>query len=125
MGFRLSRHETASWRPCLGPAVGSADLRRALTPSGRLVIVGGETDGRWLGGADRQVRAQMLSPLVSQTLGTFIASENSDDLTALRELIESGALAPAVDCSYPPRETAAAIRYVHDGRARGKVVIVV
>jgi NADPH:quinone reductase-like Zn-dependent oxidoreductase len=102
-----------------------ADLRRALTPSGRLVIVGGETDGRWLGGVDRQVRAQMLSPLVSQTLGTFIASENSDDLTALRELIESGALAPAVDCSYPLRETAAAIRYVHDGRARGKVVIVV
>lgn len=26
-------------------------LRRALTPGGRLVIVGGETDGRWLGGA--------------------------------------------------------------------------
>jgi NADPH:quinone reductase-like Zn-dependent oxidoreductase len=29
-------------------------LRRALTPDGRLVIVGGETDGRCLGGTDRQ-----------------------------------------------------------------------
>jgi NADPH:quinone reductase-like Zn-dependent oxidoreductase len=27
-----------------------SDLRRALTPSGRLIIVGGETNGRWLGG---------------------------------------------------------------------------
>jgi NADPH:quinone reductase-like Zn-dependent oxidoreductase len=32
-------------------------LRRALTSKGRLVIVGGETDGRWLGGFDRQLRA--------------------------------------------------------------------
>src|SRR5205807_10185188 len=37
-------------------------LRRALTPRGRLVIVGGETDGRWLGGFDRQIRALLLSP---------------------------------------------------------------
>jgi NADPH:quinone reductase-like Zn-dependent oxidoreductase len=55
-------------------------LRRALTPAGRLVIVGGETDGRWLGGTDRQLRASLLSPLVSQKLGTFVASENSKDL---------------------------------------------
>src|SRR5436309_2081459 len=64
-----------------------AHLRRALTPRGRLVIVGGETDGRWLGGTDRQIRAQLLSPLVSQKLGTFVASENAADLAALRELI--------------------------------------
>src|SRR5437763_1298788 len=36
-------------------------LRRALTPRGRLVIVGGETGGRWLGGTDRQLRAQALN----------------------------------------------------------------
>src|SRR6476646_10944433 len=33
-----------------------SQLRRALTTTGRLVIVGGETDGRWLGGFDRQIR---------------------------------------------------------------------
>ena len=100
-------------------------LRRALTPRGRLVIVGGETDGRWLGGTDRQVRALLLSPLVSQKLGTFVASENTEDLIALRELVEAGKLAPAIDRTYPLSEAAAAIRYVQDGHARGKVVIAV
>ena len=98
-------------------------LRRALTPRGRLVIVGGETPGRWLGGADRQLRAQLLSPLVRQKLGTFVASENAADLTALRELADSGKLTPAVDRTYPLAEAAAAIRYVVEGHARGKVVI--
>jgi NADPH:quinone reductase-like Zn-dependent oxidoreductase len=100
-------------------------LRRALTPRGRLVIVGGETDGRWLGGTDRQLRAQLLSLFVSQTLGTFITSENATDLAALRELIEAGRLTPAVDRAYPLSRTAEAIRYLHEGRARGKVVITI
>jgi len=98
-------------------------LRRALTPAGRLVIVGGETDGRWLGGSDRQVRAILLSTLVRQKLGTFVASENAEDLAALRELIEAGQVTPAIDRTYPLSETASAIRYVQDGQARGKVVI--
>jgi NADPH:quinone reductase-like Zn-dependent oxidoreductase len=100
-------------------------LRRALTPRGRLVIVGGEADGRWVGGNDRQIRAHLLSPLVSQKLGTFISSENAEDLTALRDLVESGKVAPVIDRTYPLSEAAAAIRHVIDGRARGKVVIAV
>jgi NADPH:quinone reductase-like Zn-dependent oxidoreductase len=100
-------------------------LRRALTPRGRLVIMGGETDGRWLGGVDRQIRALVLSPFVGQKLGTFISSENADDLIVLRELIESGKVAPVIDRTYPLSEVAAAIRYMLEGRARGKVVITV
>ena len=102
-----------------------AHLRRALTPRGRLVIVGGETDGRWLGGIDRQLRALLLSPFVGHKLGTFVASENAEDLLALRELIDSGQLAPAIDRSYPLSEVAAAIRYMLDGHARGKIVVTV
>jgi NADPH:quinone reductase-like Zn-dependent oxidoreductase len=102
-----------------------SQLRRALTRRGRLVIVGGETDGRWLGGVDRQVRAVLLSPFVSQKLGTFVASENARDLIALRELIDSGQLEPAIDRSYPLSEVAAAIRCLLDGRARGKLVVTV
>jgi NADPH:quinone reductase-like Zn-dependent oxidoreductase len=100
-----------------------SQFRRALTPAGRLVIIGGETDGRWLGGTDRQLRAQLLSPFVSQKLGTYIASENAADLIALRELIESGRIEPAVDRAYPLGEVAAAIRYLVEGHARGKIVI--
>jgi|tagenome__1003787_1003787.scaffolds.fasta_scaffold20936691_3 NADPH:quinone reductase-like Zn-dependent oxidoreductase len=98
-------------------------LRRALTPRGRLVIVGGETDGRWLGGVDRQLRAVVLSLFVGQKLGTFVASENAPDLTALRELIESGEVTPVIDRTYPLSEAAAAIRHLLDGRTRGKLVI--
>ena len=101
-------------------------LRRALTPRGRLVLVGGETGGRWLGGMDRLLRAHLLFPLVSQKLSTFIASENAADLKALRDVIESrGDFAPAIDRTYPLSQTPAAIRHVQEGRARGKVVITI
>jgi|tagenome__1003787_1003787.scaffolds.fasta_scaffold20729081_2 NADPH:quinone reductase-like Zn-dependent oxidoreductase len=98
-------------------------LRRALTPRGRLVIVGGETDGRLLGGSDRQIRATLLSVLVRQQLGTFVARENAADLLVLREMIEAGTVTPAVDRAYPLGETAAAIRHLLDGHTRGKLVV--
>ncbi|HVW41182.1 MAG TPA: NAD(P)-dependent alcohol dehydrogenase [Amycolatopsis sp.] len=100
-------------------------LRRALSPRGRLVIVGGETGGRLLGGSDRQVRATLLSPFVRQQLGTFVATENAADLMALRELIEGGKLVPAIDRTYPLTEVAAAIRHLLDGKVRGKLVVCV
>jgi NADPH:quinone reductase-like Zn-dependent oxidoreductase len=102
-----------------------SDLRRALTPKGRLVIVGSETGGRWLGGTDRQLRAQLLSPFIAQKLGTFVSSENAEDLAALRELIESGKVTPAVERTYPLGEVAAAVRHMLDGRTHGKLVITV
>jgi len=102
-----------------------SDLRRSLTPRGRLVIVGGETDGRWLGGADRLLRANLLSPMVRQKLGSLMTSENAADLAVLRELVQSGKLVPAIERTYSLSEVPAAIRYVQDGHARGKVVIAV
>jgi NADPH:quinone reductase-like Zn-dependent oxidoreductase len=100
-------------------------LRRALTPKGTLVIVGGETDGRWLGGTDRQVRALMLSPFVGQTLRTFVSRENRADLLVLEELIEAGEVTPVIDRTYPLSQVPEAIRYMRGGGARGKVVIAV
>jgi NADPH:quinone reductase-like Zn-dependent oxidoreductase len=98
-------------------------LRHALTPRGRQIIVGGETGGRFLGGSSRQVRAQLLSPFVSQKLRTFVASENAAGLIALRDLIESGAVTPAIEATYPLAETSAVIRHLLDGQARGKLVV--
>jgi NADPH:quinone reductase-like Zn-dependent oxidoreductase len=100
-------------------------LRRALTPRGTLVITGGETDGRWLGGTDRQIRALMLSPFVSQKLATFVSSENHEDMIILKELIESGKVTPVIDRTYPLSEVPEAIRYLEVGHAKGKVVITV
>jgi NADPH:quinone reductase-like Zn-dependent oxidoreductase len=87
--------------------------------------MGGETDGRWLAGSDRQLRAMALSPFIRQTLRTFIATQSSQDLLVLSELIESGKVTPAIDRTYPLAEVPAAIRHMQDGRARGKIVITV
>jgi NADPH:quinone reductase-like Zn-dependent oxidoreductase len=100
-----------------------ARLRRALTPKGTLVIVGGETDGRWLGGVDRQLRAQLLSLFVGQKLGTFIAVVEGDDLLVLKDLIEAGEIRPIVDRAFSLDEVPKAISYLIEGHARGKVVI--
>ena len=98
-------------------------LRRALTPRGTLVIVGGESDGRWIGGFDRSLRAVLLSAFVSQTLGMLTSSENSADLNVVRDLVESGKVTPAIERAYSLSEVPAAILHVSEGRVRGKVVI--
>lgn len=98
-------------------------LRRALTHSGTLVIVGGEEGGRWLGGTDRQIRALLLSPFLQQRLRTFVAKESAEDLAVLKELIESGKVTPVVDKTYPLSKAAEAIRDLDEGRARGKLVL--
>jgi NADPH:quinone reductase-like Zn-dependent oxidoreductase len=100
-------------------------LRRALTPTGTLVIVGGETGGRWLAGTDRQLRALAVSPFVGQKLGSFICREGYEDLLVLKQLVEAGKVVPAIDRAYPLSEVAKAIQYLEDGHARGKVVIVI
>jgi len=101
-------------------------LRRALTPRGTLVIVGGEGGGRWLGGFDRQIlRAPILSLLVRQRLRPLVSKERRDDLVVLKELIEAGKVTPVIDRTYPLSEVPEAIRYLEAGHARGKIVITV
>jgi 2-desacetyl-2-hydroxyethyl bacteriochlorophyllide A dehydrogenase len=100
------------------------EIRRALAPDGTLVIIGGETDGRWLGGFARNLRAMLRAPFVrGQRLRSLASKENAADLDALSALIEAGQVVPAVDRSYPLSETAAAIRRLTDGDAKGKIAI--
>jgi len=99
-------------------------LRRALTPRGTLVITG-ENKDRCSGGMGRNLRAFLMSPWVSQRLTAFIARQNRADLMVLKDLIESGAITPAIDRAYPLAQAPAAIRHLAEGRARGKVVITI
>ncbi|WP_426575044.1 NAD(P)-dependent alcohol dehydrogenase [Aquihabitans sp. McL0605] len=101
------------------------DLRRALDPRGTLVIVGGETGGRWLGGFDRSLRAVLISPFVGQTLGLLASTEEAASLDDLRGMIESGQVTPAIDRTFPMADVAGAVRHVEEGRPRGKVVITI
>ena len=100
-------------------------LRRALTPAGTLVIIGGEGGGRWLGGTDRQLRALLLSPFVSQTLRSLFATVTAEDLRFLRELIEAGKVVPIIDSTYPLSGVPDAIRHLELGHARGKIAIAI
>jgi NADPH:quinone reductase-like Zn-dependent oxidoreductase len=103
-----------------------SQLRRALTPTGTLVIVGGEGGGRWLGGFDRSLRAVALSRLVGQRLRMLSSKPGQADLQVLRELIEAGKLTPVIGRTYPLGEVPEAIRQMVEGRGgRGKIVITV
>jgi NADPH:quinone reductase-like Zn-dependent oxidoreductase len=99
-------------------------LRRALTPRGHLVIVGGEGGGRWFG-IGRQLRASVLSLFVGQKMGTLIAKSTGDDLLVLKELIEAGKVTPVIGATYPLSKVPEAIRHLEEGHAQGKVVITV
>jgi NADPH:quinone reductase-like Zn-dependent oxidoreductase len=98
-------------------------LRRALTPTGTLVIAGGE-GAKWTG-VGRQLRALMLSPVVRQRLTMYISKHRQRDLEELRQQIEAGRLTPMVGKTYPLPDVVQAIRHLEDGRAQGKIAITI
>jgi NADPH:quinone reductase-like Zn-dependent oxidoreductase len=67
----------------------------------------------------------MLSPFVRQKLRMLISTERQEDLQFLSELMEARKVTPVIDRTYPLAEIPNAIRYLHESRARGKVVITV
>jgi len=101
-------------------------LRRLLTPTGTLAIVGGDGGGTWTGGFFRQIlRAPLLSLVTRQRLRPVVSSEKPEDLRALAELIERGDVTPVVGRTYPLVDAAEAIRYLERGHATGKVVVTI
>jgi NADPH:quinone reductase-like Zn-dependent oxidoreductase len=99
-----------------------ADLRRALTPKGTLVLVGG-SGGRWFMGTGRTLRAVLVSPFVGQRLRSFFSKPQGADLVVLQELLEAGEVTPVIDRTFPLSETPEAIRYVGERSTQGKTVI--
>ena len=100
-------------------------LRRALTPRGTLVLVGGEGGGRWLGGMDRVLRAVALSPFGGQRVRPVSGAANAADLLILRDLVEAARVTPVVDRTYALGEVPDAMRALAAGKARGKLVVTI
>lgn len=98
-------------------------LRRALTPTGTLVIVGGEDGDRLTGGIGRQLRAALLSPFVTQRLAFFMSSESLESIEGLAEHLASGTVAAAVGQQYTLEEVPRAIEAMEAGALTGKAVI--
>ncbi len=99
--------------------------RRALTPEGRFVLIGGggPDEGHWVGPMIKPIQALLISPFVSQDMGMMLADLNHEDLGVLADLMQSGKVTPVIDRRYSLAEVPEAIRYLETGRARGKVII--
>ena len=95
------------------------DQKRALSPKGIYVMVGGSMA--------RMFQVLFLRPWISMTgskkIGVMLANINKKDLVFMKELLEAGKVVPVIDRRYPLSEVAEAIRYLEEGHARGKVII--
>jgi NADPH:quinone reductase-like Zn-dependent oxidoreductase len=100
-------------------------LRGALTPSGTLVIVGGEEGGKWTGGFGRSLRAPLLSPFVGQRLTMLASKERASDQERLTPLIEAGKVTPNIDSTFPLDRVPEAMRHLETGKVRGKIAITI
>ena len=109
----------------IGGNTRTSHLRRALTPNGTLVIVGGEGKGDITGGFGRSIRAALKSPFVGQRLVMQMTKETAADLEPLRTFIEAGQVTPVVDTIYPLAQVPDAIRHLIAGKARGKLAITI
>jgi NADPH:quinone reductase-like Zn-dependent oxidoreductase len=104
-----------------------SDCRGILTPKGKYVMIGGggPNDGRWVGPFGRVIKTMLMSPFVSQQMGMMMADTSQKDLTILADMMQSGKIKPVIDRTYKLSEVPAAIAYLEEGHARGKVVITV
>lgn len=106
----------------IGGRTSVARLRRALTRTGTLVILGGEGD-RWIDGIQRQLWAQILSPFVPQKLIAFVVKEHADELLRLNDLVAAGKVTPVLGPTYPLADGAAAVADLERAGSSGRVVI--
>jgi NADPH:quinone reductase-like Zn-dependent oxidoreductase len=96
--------------------------RRVLNPKGRYVVVGAP-GGPWVGPLSLVIKGLVLSRFVSQTMVMLLGRKSKEDLTIMHELMAAGKVMPVIDRRYRLIEVPAAIRYLEEGHARGKVVI--
>lgn len=100
-------------------------LRRALAPTGTVVIVGGESRGNLTGGIGRQLRGALLTPFIGQRITGLVSKERASDLEILAGYLQNGSVVPAIDRSYPLNRVPDAMHRMETGEVRGKVVIAV
>lgn len=99
-------------------------LRRALTPRGTAIFVGGESAGS-VTGMSRQLRGVLASPFLRQRFALLLPKESAKDYERLATMIERGQITPGLDATYPLESGAEAVRHLGSGQVRGKIAITV
>lgn len=100
-------------------------LRRVLTDTGTLVIVGGEGGGHSAGGFGRQLWAAVLDRFTTQHLAMVMGPEHRDAIAPVVAEIESGAVRPVVGATYLLGELGQALDDLAAGRIRGTAVVTI
>lgn len=98
-------------------------LRRLLTPSGTLVVVGSEGGGRITGGTGRQLRAMLWSPFVGQRLAALFGREHHEVTDRLARELASGAVVPAISRTLELDDLPTAFAALEAGQLSGKAVV--
>jgi NADPH:quinone reductase-like Zn-dependent oxidoreductase len=98
-------------------------LQGLLTPRGTLALIGSEEGGRWIGALDRQFGALARRPFTRQRLRSPITFVRPAALAQLQTLLADGTITPAVDQTFALGDVPAAITYLREGKARGKIVV--
>src|SRR5437762_493488 len=109
------------------PNYSLSECRRILNPEGKYVMIGGggPNDNSWIGPFGRLIQALVVSPFVSQKMGMMMAELKKSDLAILGDMMQSGKVKPVIDRTYKLSDVPAAIAYLEEGHARGKVIITV
>jgi NADPH:quinone reductase-like Zn-dependent oxidoreductase len=96
--------------------------RRALKPRGIYIALGGSS--RWLLGL--LVLAPALRLATSKRMGLMLGWKpfHRPDIEELLRLVAAGRLKPSIDRRFPLDQIVDALRWIEDGKARGKVLIV-
>jgi NADPH:quinone reductase-like Zn-dependent oxidoreductase len=93
--------------------------RRALRRNGSYFAVGGSVFTMF--------QILLLGPLIRRATGkkirVLIVQPNIKDMLHMTELYEEGKIVPVIDRRYPLSEVPEALRYLGEGRAKGKIVI--
>jgi NADPH:quinone reductase-like Zn-dependent oxidoreductase len=101
-----------------------SDCSRAMGEKATLVVVGGPKGNHWIGPLSQALKLRLGSLTDSRrVVAPFLAKINKEDLVVLQELLEAGTITPVIDRQYELREVPAALRYLGEGHARGKIVV--
>jgi NADPH:quinone reductase-like Zn-dependent oxidoreductase len=98
------------------------ELRRLLTPTGVLTVVGAPR-GDWIGPVVSVVGRAVASRLTRTTVVSILARKDPDDFALLGELAAAGAIRTVVGEVYPLERIADAVRRSESGHVRGKLII--
>ena len=102
-----------------------SEYSRVLGPRAIVIAVGGKKTSRWLFPLGDFIKARLASMGGSRKVAMFLAKMDQQDLLSLNALFEAGQVTPVIDRRYEFGEVREAFRYLGQGHARGKLVIIV